>query len=234
MSGGGADDCVLVIGHRSEDGRIVIDLVEKQAGEAGRFNPLQAVVKFVGILRAYGVRKIVLDSYAGQTFRCEFESYGDFIAETCTKAKTLFYEDLEVALNSGEVELLDDPKTQEQLLCLVVRGEKVDHLPGDHDDHANAVAGCVWLMRNAARLALNEPKAYVPIWGGVPRSIPGQNYGVGAGENVPAPAVPAATPPPAYDYNAQSDWKNWINEDGSIRSSPRGVGSFSGKDWGPV
>jgi hypothetical protein len=60
----------------------------------------------------------------------------------------------------------------------------------------------------------------------------------------PASAAPAAPPkpepPPAaasapaasprYDYDKQSDWKNWVNEDGSIRSTPLGAG----KDWGPV
>src|SRR5262249_38515776 len=73
------------------------------------------------------------------------------IYEISYKGKTTFYEELEVALNAGEVELLDDVKVQEQLLTLVLRGAKVDHQPGDHDDHANAVAGCVWLMRTALR-----------------------------------------------------------------------------------
>jgi hypothetical protein len=38
----------------------------------------------------------------------------------------------QVALNAGGVELPDDPKLQEQLLTLVLRGQKVTHLPGDH------------------------------------------------------------------------------------------------------
>jgi hypothetical protein len=33
----------------------------------------------------------------------------------------------------------------EQLLGLVARGTKIDHLPGDHDDLANAAAGAVSL-----------------------------------------------------------------------------------------
>ena len=37
----------------------------------------------------------------------------------------------------------------------------------------------------------------------------------------PAPAAPAA---PGYDYDANSDWKSYVNSDGSIRSTPRGGG----------
>jgi hypothetical protein len=61
-------------------------------------------------------------------------------------------------------------------------------------------------------------------------------------ESVPAPAAanvvplkpPSATAPaanpPRYDYDRQSDWKNWVNDDGSVRTTPRG----GGHDWGPV
>ncbi len=55
------------------------------------------------------------------------------------------YEALEPKLNAGEVELLDLPELQEQLLTLVWRGSRIDHLPGDHDDFANAAAGAVSL-----------------------------------------------------------------------------------------
>jgi hypothetical protein len=42
----------------------------------------------------------------------------------------------------------------------------------------------------------------------------------------PAPAAPGAS----YDYNANQDWKSYVNSDGTIRSTPRG----GGHDWGPV
>jgi hypothetical protein len=35
------------------------------------------------------------------------------------------------------------PKLHEQLLTLVLRGSKIDHQAGDHDDWANAAAGAV-------------------------------------------------------------------------------------------
>jgi hypothetical protein len=41
---------------------------------------------------------------------------------------------------------------------------------------------------------------------------------------------PAAASAPAYDYDKQSDWKNWVNEDGSIRTTPFGGGKY----WGDV
>jgi hypothetical protein len=75
------------------------------------------------------------------------------------------------------------------------------------------------------------PNIHPPIWGGVPRNIPGQNNGVGASEMPPPSAVPVATPAPAYDYNAQSDWKNYVLPDGNISPTPFGSGR---KYWGPV
>ena len=51
---------------------------------------------------------------------------------------------------AGEVELLDDGKLQEQLLTLVLRGGKTDHLPGDHDDYANAACGALVLVDSPA------------------------------------------------------------------------------------
>ena len=54
-----------------------------------------------------------------------------------------------------------------------------------------------------------------------------------AGGNVvplPRPNPPAASAAPQYDYNANQDWKNFVDPDGSIRPTPRGRGHY----WGPV
>src|SRR5262249_45310698 len=60
-------------------------------------------------------------------------------------------------LNAGEVELLDLPKLQEQLLTLVVRGGRIDHQAGDHDDWANAASGTIWLVRESKRFEQEIP-----------------------------------------------------------------------------
>ena len=146
MCGGGPDDAVICIGHE-DNGRVIIDRIEQQAGSAAdRFNPLDAVRKFFGIMREYRISRLTLDGYGGRTFRCDFESYG-VTAWLCPQPKDKLYEQLEPVINAGVVELLDDPKLHEQILTLVHRGGKIDHENGGHDDYANAVAGCVSLIR---------------------------------------------------------------------------------------
>jgi hypothetical protein len=146
MCGGGPDDAVICIGHE-DNGRVIIDRIEQQAGSAAdRFNPLQAVCKFFGIMREYRISCLTLDGYAGRTFRCDFESYGT-TAWLCSRPKAELYGQLEPAINAGVVELPDDPKLLEQILTLVHRGGRIDHENGGHDDYANAVAGCVSLIR---------------------------------------------------------------------------------------
>src|SRR5882762_1854862 len=57
-----------------------------------------------------------------------------------------FYEDLEVALNAGQVELLDLSKLRRELLTIVRRGASLDHMPGAHDDWATSAAGALTLV----------------------------------------------------------------------------------------
>jgi hypothetical protein len=146
MCGGGPDDAVICIGHE-DNGRAIIDRIEQQAGSAAdRFSPLDAVRKFFGIMREYRISRLTLDGYGGRTFRCDFESYG-VTAWLCPQPKDKLYEQLEPAINAGVLELPDDPKLLEKILTLVHRGGKIDHENGGHDDYANAVAGCVSLIR---------------------------------------------------------------------------------------
>jgi phage terminase large subunit-like protein len=140
MSGGSADDAALAIAHQA-NGKVVVDLAITQAGKPP-FNPRQAVFQFATTLREYRLRKVSGDAYAGETFRRDFENLGIKYEVSSGSASDL-YEALEPRLNAGEVQLLDIPKLSQQLLGLVVKGLKVTHPPGAHDDLANAVAGAV-------------------------------------------------------------------------------------------
>ena len=148
MSGGSSDDACLAIAHQ-EGRRSVLDLVVKQNGGVP-FNPRDAVTKFAGLLRMYGLSTVTGDSYAGSTFSSDFQNYGIYYRHS-SRTRTEIYEAFEPKLNAGEVELLDIPILHEQLSTLVVRGHQVDHEPGGHDDWANAACGALCLSGNSGR-----------------------------------------------------------------------------------
>ena len=167
MSGGSSDDAVLSLTHKV-DHRAVVDLVVRQDGDPP-FNPRRAVKKFAAILRQYGVRTVTGDNYAGNTFKSDFEAEG-IRYNPSPLTKTELYEAFEPPLNAGEIELLDIPKLQEQLLTLVIRGAHVDHQPGDHDDFANAVCGSVHF---AMAPIYAPPLAQFGTWGPGPGNFNG-------------------------------------------------------------
>jgi hypothetical protein len=155
MSGGSSDDATLAIAHFDEAAqRSVLDLVMSQTGRPP-FNPRQAVTKFAAALKEYGLSRVAGDAYAGQTFRSDFEALG-VSYEVSTRSATELYEALEPRLNAGEVELLDVPELQEQLLTLVYQGGKITHERGAHDDWANAAAGAIERARKPSTLVISD------------------------------------------------------------------------------
>ncbi|MGH8609433.1 MAG: hypothetical protein ACREX9_19080 [Gammaproteobacteria bacterium] len=87
--------------------------------------------------------------------------------------KSQLYEALEPRVNAGELELLDVPKLIEQLLGLVAKGTKIDHLPGDHDDLANAAAGAVSLCTPVLPISVDARRDLVraPRHGATPGDL---------------------------------------------------------------
>lgn len=143
MSGGSNDDATLGIAHWDGE-RAILDLLVNQDAPVP-FNPRLAVARFAVICKRYRCREVHGDAYAGQTFRFDFSECGvDYAVEKQTR--TDLYENLEVALNAGQVELLDLPKLRRELLTIVHRGASLDHMPGQHDDWATSAAGALTLV----------------------------------------------------------------------------------------
>jgi hypothetical protein len=86
------------------------------------------------------------DRYGGEWPREVFRKHGiEYVVSD--RAKSDLYRDLLPLLNSGRIELLDQPKLFAQLIGLERRTSRggrdsIDHAPGAHDDLANALAGC--------------------------------------------------------------------------------------------
>jgi hypothetical protein len=230
--GTGKDSYALVISHTEPDGSEMIDAVRERKP---RFVPAQVIAEYAALLKSYGVSEVWGDKFAGGFHADEWVRNGiAFRAAPLTTSEN--YLSALPAFLARRVRLLDSTTLRNQLTSLERRvgaGDKEnvshpDHA-GAHDDIAAAVCGAIAVALQAERV--REPNVHVPIWGGMPRNVPGQNYGVGASEMPPPSAVPAATPALAYDYNAQSDWKSYVLPDGNISPTPFGSGR---KYWGPI
>lgn len=142
-SGGSADSMTLAIGHR-QDGVTIIDAVRERKPP---FSPEDVVAEFAALLRSYRVSRVTGDRFGGDWPRERFRQNG-IMYEPATKPKSDLYRDTLAAINSRQVELLDDARLIAQIVGLerrTARGgrDSIDHPPGGHDDLCNAVAGVI-------------------------------------------------------------------------------------------
>jgi hypothetical protein len=147
-SGGSADSFTMAIGHR--DGESVVIDATREARPP--FSPQTVVDDFATLLKTYRVSKVSGDHYAGEFPRELFRKRG--IAYECAESpKSDLFRDLLPLLNSGRIVLPKSERLVNQLCGLERRvgrsgKDSIDHGPGQHDDLANAVAGCATLVGN--------------------------------------------------------------------------------------
>lgn len=165
-SGGSSDSFTLAVGHKESEA-IVVDCIREVRPP---FSPETVVAEFVETMKAYGVHRVTGDRYGGEWPREHFRKLGCEY-ELADKTTSELFGALLPAINSAQVELLDNPRLLTQLLSLerrTSRGGKdsIGHPAGRgseyHDDLINAVAGLVSL------LTARQPVACT----GMPISIP--------------------------------------------------------------
>jgi hypothetical protein len=143
-SGGSNDSMTLAIGHFEGVGhdRCVLDLLREVQPP---FSPETVVAELAATLQDYRIVTVTGDRYGGQSPADRFREHG-ITYEPAEKPKSDLYRALLPLLNSGRVELLDQPRLINQLCSLERRTtrcgrDSIDHPPGSHDDLANVVAG---------------------------------------------------------------------------------------------
>jgi hypothetical protein len=141
-SGGISDAMTLAIGHLDRNEVCILDVV---LDIRPPFDPEKAVARCAELLRRYKVTTIIGDRYAGEWPKARFAEHGIEFQQSA-RPKSDLYRDLLPLLNARRVELLDIPRLSAELCCLerrTARGgrDSIDHVPGSHDDVANAVAG---------------------------------------------------------------------------------------------
>ena len=150
-AGGGQDEYTLAIGHK-ENNRMVVDLIRAKRGV-----PAAITEEYAAVLKAYSVRQVHSDKYAGSWPADEFLKHGITI-EYSPKPRSELYLDALPAITSGRVELPPCEKLITQFAGLERKTSKqgrdsVNHAPGAHDDRANAAAGLIAL--NGQRRQIN-------------------------------------------------------------------------------
>jgi hypothetical protein len=159
-SGGSADSMTMAIAHREGDA-VVLDYVGERKAP---FAPDSVVVEFAAVFAEYRISTIRGDRYAGEWPRERFAVHGINYMPAEMNRSELYLAFLPL-LNSGRLDLLDNPRMATQFVGLERRTarsgkDSVDHAPGAHDDVANAVAGVISLASGTDDAAELWKRAY--------------------------------------------------------------------------
>jgi hypothetical protein len=146
-SGGKNDSFTLAIGHKSDDGKAIID--SARAWDAP-FNPKEVTSEISKVLKAYGCLTVTGDRFAAEWPIAEFYEHG-ITYRQCEVNKSELYLALVPTTNAHSIELPDDKRLLTQLRRLERKHgragkDTVDHPPRLHDDLANSVAGVSYLL----------------------------------------------------------------------------------------
>jgi hypothetical protein len=144
------------------------------------FAPGQVIEELAPFFNSYGIGKVWADRYAKGFVAEHLAKHGLVYAEFNDKDekyidKSGIYREFLPRINSGKVELRDNPRIVAQCCALertVARGsskDTIDHPRGSHDDLINAVAAALVLAASSmnkaeqwARFNRNAPVSVVP------------------------------------------------------------------------
>jgi hypothetical protein len=156
--GTGKDSYTMAIGHRQHhEGRelAVVDLVFEQRPP---FDPDEVTARASALLAEWGIHWVTGDRYAAAWPISSFGRCGIGYQHAILDASWLYLHVLpafvagRVVLPAGEPRLVDQLCRLRRIVGAGGR-ETVQHPRGGHDDVANAVAGLLWLLTPAQRVA---------------------------------------------------------------------------------
>ncbi len=156
--GSGQDSMTLAIGH-SEGGLQIIDAIREIRPP---FSPENSIAEFSKLLKRYRIRSVTGDRFGGEWPRERLKKVGGISYLISDKSKSDLYREFLPLLNSGAVQLLDNPRMVKQFVNLERRTtrngkDSIDHGPGQNDDICNVISGVCVMSSKVKR---------VGTWGG--------------------------------------------------------------------
>jgi hypothetical protein len=141
-SGGRGDAYAVAIAQAKGD-RVIVDVARRRQAP---FDPAAVTAEFANLFKAYGIRRVVGDRYAGAWVSEAFASHGiTYIASPRSKSQ-IYVEALPI-FTTGRARIPHDKALLFELRSLERRtsrsGDIIDHPARGHDDYANAVAGAL-------------------------------------------------------------------------------------------
>jgi len=205
MGGGRHDASTIGIVHAVGEGdarRYVADVVRGRHGD-----PRAAMREFVELAKQYRCSVLVGDAYGAEWVAgaCR-EDGGEYLQSKLVRSE-LYLTGLPHFVR-GVVSIPDLSPLVRELRLLERRTSRagrdvVDHGRNGSDDFANALFGALHLAASVP--VYIEPPIVMPFIAGVPSTVPG-----GSAFASSAGAYP------------NEPWRDYVNSDGSIRSTPRG------------
>jgi hypothetical protein len=149
-AGSGRDSFAAAIAHADlqPDGQVVAVLDAVREVKAP-FDPVAVTGELAAFLQTYGLDVVQADKFAGRWVVETFARHGVTVVQDAEPKSAVYLACLPL-LTGQRCELLDLPALRGQLTALERRRraggrDVVDHLPGAHDDLANATAGALVL-----------------------------------------------------------------------------------------
>jgi hypothetical protein len=156
--------------------------------------------------------RLGLDMMQGRLIRGETVDMVKMLTASEALAKLL----PSTVLSAPPAEHREDPR--KALLEIILRMKERGEI-GDRADEPSLREQVATLEAENARLRAAARAAAAPAVEAAP-AAPAANV-VPLARGAPASAAPAPAAK-AYDYDANSEWKSYVNSDGSIRATPRG------------
>jgi hypothetical protein len=152
-SGGSKDSFTLAIAHRENE----VGILDAVRATKPPFSPESVINDYATLLKQYRISEVTGDRYAGEFPRELFRKQGIQYKLSAKPASDL-YRDLLPLLNSGRVELLDNPQLRTELTNLERRTarsgkDSISHPQGGHDDLINAAAGALVSLQDSGTTA---------------------------------------------------------------------------------